>query len=561
MDRFLFAEAIAEDTLLARPWKQLSLPQQVVLKALYGLPLTTEKELLIWSGFQGQGEYDELGYLTGITREVPYVPKEYSILTGIMGRRSGKSTVIGAFSSAYEITLGGHPQYAQAGQELDYVYVAQDMNLATKNMMSIVRTLEQSPMLRKEIVNRGAETVEFRNNIVLRAMPSNIKSSRGSAVVGVIMDELGFWYKDAKSANPDKEVEIAFAYALQQFEPWAKQLRMTTPWTKEGLAYEASVAGTEGRLLPKGTDPDEVERWEDHLVVYAPTAAMDIPEPLVTRKKLARKKKRDPEAFARESLAKFIDSQTGFLSHTKINEAIEAGKALPKDRPFLPDANYVAVMDPAFRSDEYTLTIGHHDTQLGVVQDFLKAWTPEPGARLNPALILDETKEILDRFELSLVYSDQHQLESLQQLALDRDFTVFGHDLTVKSKPKVMQSLSLALNRNKLVLLDDPVQKKQLQELQRTVQPSGHYTIAAPPGKHDDRATVLGLMVHLAEQLPAAENAPTAAAQRDKNKGHMKAEMAAVFEALVQSGDQAALAAIEHAAYLNALTDHAPTPD
>lgn len=563
LERVPFEVAISDPLLLKKAWERLSLPQQVALKAVYGLPLKTEKEILIWSGFQGAGIYDDLGYLTGIKREVPYVPKEYQTVTGIFGRRSGKSTEIGGFGGAYEITLGGHTRFAREGQDLIYLYVAQDLSNATMNMKGITLTLMSSKLLEKELAGPpGVEEAKFKNGIILRAQPNNVKASRGSAIVGATLDELGFWYKDSKSANPDKEVEISISAAMTQFEPAAKQWRFTTPWTKEGLAYEAFIAGTEGRNFPKDTDADIVEQYEDHLVLYAPTAAMDIPEPLITRGKLRRKKKRDPEAYEREFMAKFIDSTVGFLAHAKINEAVDTGVTA---REPIPSAPNVAVMDPAFRGDTYVLAVGHMDSDKGFVQDFVQGWTPLPGERLNPAVVLDEIKPILEKYELSVVYSDQYQLESLQQLAMDRDFVIFGVDLTKVSKPKVMQNLATMLNQGKAKLLDHAEQTRQLKELRKTVTPSGHVQVAAPPGDHDDYATALALLIHQALQLPAIKGEEVAAAlgprnpDRDNYRKVMLQRLHEQFEARLAAGDPEAVRAAEWTDYINAITDDEPT--
>lgn len=560
-ERVPFKFAIESDELLGKAWKRLSLPQQVILKALYGLPFSEERELTIWSGLQGAGQYDELGYLTGVDRIIPYEPKEYDILTGVIGRQSGKSTELTAFGAAYEIALGGHTQMAN-GLEIMFAFIAHNKGLAQMNMKGILRVLRSSPLLNDEIMpdEPGDEIVRFKHGIIMQAFTNTLTSSRGYGVMGVVMDELGFWYKDAQSANPDKEVETALQYAMQRFEH-AKQFRITTPWTKEGLAYEAWLAGTEGRnyKAQKDADRDLIDQMDDHLVVYAPTAAMEVPEPFVTRKKLARAKKKDPMKFARESLAKFIDAQSGFLSHIAINEAVDKGQRL-KD-VVITDAYYVAVMDPAFRTDEYTLTIGHNDKVLGVVQDLIMGWTPEPGARLNPGIVLDAVKVELDRFGISTVYSDQHQLESLQELALDREFGIHGFDLTRVSKPKVMQSMNTKLNQGRLVLKEDAKQTQQLKELVRTVTPTGGYTVAAPPGKHDDRAMVLALMTYIADQQPAVE-VKDIEAELDPGRKHEKSERlrdvaARVRQRLNEDQSDEAAAILGYTDYLSAYTDAA----
>jgi len=517
-DRLPFAEAISDELLLGKPWKKLSLPQQVVLKIFYGLPLESDEELRLWAAFQGYGVYDELGYLQDVAQIPPYVPQEYDTLTGVIGRRAGKSDKIGGFIAAYEITLGGHTRYIEAGQDVFWLYIAQDLATAETNMKFVTLCLEQSPLLSKEITSKpGASETTFRNGITLRPEPPNIRTSRGTPVVGVTMDEFGFWYKDAKSANPDFEVVRAIEYALSQF-PDAKQVRLSTPWTKEGLLYAASLHGTLGHKIACGNCPnttpwscthmrDEREEFEGHLVVQAPTATMGNPR--MTRKRLVRLRRRDAEAFERESLARFTDSQTSFLPHAAVERAIDTKVAGP--RQFDPNIDYVACADPAFRHDSFTFTIAHNETARGVVQDYVKEWIPEVGERLNPAVILDEIAATLKEWKLDLLYSDQYQFEALQQLAIDRDISMVGIDLTTKSKSRIMGSLSTQVNQNRLCLLDNPTQTAQLKALQKTLGPAGYVSIAAPQGKKDDLATVLALAVSQAIQLPAYDNGAAAA--------------------------------------------------
>ena len=156
-----------------------------------------------------------------------------------------------------------------------------------------------------------------------------------------------------------------------------------------------------------------------------------------------------------------------------------------------PTHNYVACIDPAFRKDSFALTIGHHDQNLGIVQDFIRYWEPQPGEPLKPGTVLDEIKSHLDVYGISTVYSDQYQLESLQQLALDRKFSINGFDFTGKSKAKITGSFKTTLDQERIKLLDNELQKDQLESLQRQVLQSDTVRIAAPPGKHDDVAMVL----------------------------------------------------------------------
>lgn len=508
-----FSLAISDAKLLKPRWDTLSKPQQVVLKAFYGLPLNAE-ELVYWSIFQGGATYDRLGYVTSVT-PVPYTPKEYDTLVLYTGRRVGKTDRIISTAAAYEITLGGHGNYLQEGQTMKVPFIAQTSGDAQVNMNFIRLALESSPLLAKELapaaeqvaseIRLGQKTSAGTYPLVVEPLPANKSVGRGHAIPVWIGDETAFWYTDSNAANPDFEVQRAINYAQLQF-PDAKQFLGTTPWAEQGIAYEAFKAGTEGRNLKcdeckKGKAPvcthdlEERDEFEGVLVIHATTAAME--NPTITRKKLIQIQKRDPEAFPRESLAQTLKSVSGWLDPGKVDAAVDSGV---EERAPLKDNNrpeYVAAMDPAFRNDSYAFTITHHDKKLGLVQDFIRYWTPEPGAPLTPGVILDEIKLKLDEYGLSNVYSDQYQLESLQQLALDRQFTITGHDFTGTSKAKITGGFRISLNEGRVRLLDNEDQTAQLKALQKKVGQTGTVHIAAPPGKHDDLAMVLMLAIRI----------------------------------------------------------------
>jgi hypothetical protein len=422
------------------------------------------------------------------------------------------------FATAYECTLGGHAQYTQPGIPVFYLYIAQDLSTAQTNMRFALSHLQQSEWLQQEVENAGIEQIRFKAGIILQAEPPNIKTSRGSAVCGMTGDEIAFWYKDAKSANPDFEVIRAVDYAQQQF-PHAKQFRISTPWTKQGVLYEAWRAGTRGSKLPKDTPAEDRAQWDDHLVMHAPTAMSG--NPLATRARLARLRKSDLEAFIRESLAQFIDSQASYLSHPAIEQAIDPGVTGP--RPLLPEAQYVAAIDPAFRRDSFTFTVLHNEADRGVVQDELIEWQPSPDGALDPDEILRDIGQRLKVWgDLGLVYSDQYQLEALRVIAERYGFTIIGHDLTTKSKAKVMADLRATLNQRRLRLLDHQGQRQQLKDLQKTIGAGNAVQIAAPPGKHDDIATVLALGVSKAIELPPLEGQAAAKAQPTYQQEHLQ---------------------------------------
>lgn len=515
--RVPFEVAIHDPKLLGEHWKTLSRPQQVILKAFNGLPLSGERdgfrwsELELWSMLQRSATFDELGYPTTVT-PVPYSPKKYSKLVAILGRRSGKTDRITATQIAYEATLGGHLNHVTPGQDVQILFVAQDIDMAASHLNFIYQALMSSPLLKKEVLKFNADSIELRSGLKIVPAPPTIKSSRGLAVPGWCGDEVGFWYTDAKAANPDYEVERAVEYATLQF-PDAFCFITSTPYTKEGMLWEANQAGTEGRLLK---DPDDRVEFEGVLVVKAPTAAIENPR--ITRKKLLRLQAKDPEAFVRESLAEFVDSLSNFLKPELVQFATDA-KITQRPRLTGTDAEsgipiYVAAMDPAFRHDNFAFTIVHHDLKQGLVQDVFIEWEPEKGNPLNPSEILAQVKNLLDAYGISHVYSDQYQLESLQQLALNMGFSIVGVDFTGSSKSRIYGSFRMLLNQRRVRLLDNHSLYTQLVQLEKKSTPQGNVQIAAPPGRKDDAAAATCLAVHqclwlLPEKPPPSPKAPT----------------------------------------------------
>lgn len=523
-ERISFEEAITDPKLLANHFNTLSSPQQVALKSFYGLPLNAA-ELNIWSMFQGAATFDALGFVNS-TYPIPYQAKEYDTLVAILGRRSGKTDRITATALAYEAVLGGHSQFVTKNQDYQVFFVGQDMTMAQSHLKFVVGALRSSPLLEKYILKDLADGIYLKNGLTITPQPPTIKSSRGMAVPVVVMDEVGFWYTDAKSANPDFEVEIAVEYAQNQF-PFAKKLVTSTPWTKEGMLWKYKNSGTEGcnircddckrqKLWRCGHRRSDQIEHDGVLVIHAPTAAMC--NPLTTRSRLAKLQRRRPDAFRRESLAEFVDSISGFLPSSLVGSAIDE-RILSRER--LPRAGhpedispiYIAAIDPAFRQDAFAFTVLHHDPDKGMVQDRFVRWVPLSGAPLNPVDVLDQIVPVLKEFSISIVYSDQYQLESLQQLAQQRGFTIVGCDFTGASKAKIFGSLEMLIKQQRIRLLDDPTLYQELVQLEKRRTPSGTIQISAPPGKHDDGPAVLALCAFQAVYLLPHAKPPKRAAE------------------------------------------------
>jgi len=499
--RIPFEVAISEQKLMANTWKRLSSAQKVALKAMYGIALdgTTKDdrgwtEVDYWNASQGGAEYDEFGYIRRIVKNIAYVPKAYREVWAIWGRRAGKTDSLASTIVAYEAALGGHEAHVRPGQQTMIFQIAQDLRLARYSLHFIKATLEESPLLAKEVKEVTADRIDLRNGITIAVVPPTLKAVRGYANPVTVLDEVGVWYQDSDAANPDYEIYRATKPGQIQF-PDRKIVGISSPWNKAGLLYKYYDAGTDGRNAIEA----EKDQFNDCLVHHGTTASMGNPK--VSKADLVSDRARDPRAFERECLAVFQDSISGFLSSTLLTAATSKGihERQPEDRQI-----YVAAMDPAFRRDAFGFTIVHA-TKDGVVQDVARRWQGKWNEPLNPRAVFSEIARICKDYKVGYIYSDQFQIDSLNQLALEYGLAVNQVPFTATSKAEIFGSLQQILNQSRLNLLDNRETLKELRQLEIKLSQGGSMQIFAPPGEYDDMACVLALAVFKALWMTPAE--------------------------------------------------------
>lgn len=499
-------ETAISDKILLKPWwDNMTKPQQVVIKSLYGLDLD-EEEQLIFSMFQESCEIDELGYPTKVTR-VPYIPKEYRELTLVAGRRWTKTSGIGSFVLAYEAVLGGHREYASRNQEVAFFNISQQLEIAKSNMNFVKDILQSTPFLEDQVEFFGIEKYTLKDGSVIAPSGPSLKRQRGLAVPCYLCDEEGFWSLDAEAANPDVEVERALSPTMLQF-PHGKKLRLSSPYVRHGVFYDYYNAGTEGNKLHSTSV--EKPKYADCLMVWATTAMSGLK--LYTRKDLARERAKDPFNFEREYLARFVDSISGFFNAALVDHAFSRGKG-QRERVNISRVgggfkyNYIAAIDPAFKRDSFALAIVHRDENQDIVLDYIRRWSPAANTKLDPGEIMTYIANICQLYDIKVVYTDQHQFEALDYIAAERGIGLQRTTYDNKGKNKIYGSLLQVVNQRKLVLLDDDLNedakalRREMLQIERKLRSNGSVAIEAPANQHDDLVQVLALASHYAVSL------------------------------------------------------------
>lgn len=538
--RIPFARAIADRDLFASAWEQMHPEQRAMLKMLYGLPLEPS-ELPLWHALNGAGIYDECGFLVDVD-DCGLTPPthEFEDATFVIGRR-GTKTSISSFILAYEAVCGGHKQHLRnPRQEPRFIQVAQDLATAKANLRQhILPYIESSPVGREELGDPKksvtADTIRLANCGLIVVAPPNIKV-RGQAVPVAAGDEIAFWQKDKESAAPDFEVINAITPGMAQF-PDRKLLKMSSPWTKEGVLWkDHSDIGTYGRHL---TDPTQRRAFTRTLVLKAPSATVN---PTLSRRAksraeaitaartyLTRERAKDANAFSREFLAEFSDSVSGFLPVPLLRRAATdqpggGDSPAPRRRTPRPGVRYVASMDPGFRGDAFAFCIGHMEGGA-FVQDVMEGWRGSKEQPLSPHLCLALASGLCKEFAVTVVSSDQHHLESVQEIAQTFGLTVEPHIFTNQSKRVMWSEFITLLHQDKLRLLSDDETMGELAAMERILSPNGSIRYA---GKRDDRATVLAMCTHRALQY-GETHAPVEYVNRDPTPEEVRAFAAARY--------------------------------
>ena len=489
--RIAFEEAIEEKLLLKTRFQDLSFPQRVALKIMYGVPLRERvvnplngfSELDYWAIFHDACELDELGFPSRpqVDLAPPYEPKEYREAWLIVGRRGGKTDAFSSTIVAYEAALGGHEAYLRPRQVGICFQIAQDLRMARNSLHFIRAVFESSPLLEKEIVQITADRIDLKNRFTIACVPASLKSTRGFASPISVMDEVGVWYQESESANPDYEIYRALSPGQIQF-PNRKIVGISSPWNKAGLLHQYYESGTDGWKVPVESLREQAQ---DVVVLHGPTAVMGNPQ--VTREFLRKEKVRNELAFEREILAQFQDSISGFIPSVLVQDAVDLGV---NERPYEPGVNYFCAIDPAFKRDSFGFTILHNDKGK-IVQDVVRRFSGTVAAPLNPAAVLDFIIPLIKAYGCSLIYSDQYHLESFGQLTRERGVEIFPVTFTAKSKAELYGNLQQLFLQRKIRLLDDYETIKEVKSLERKLTEGGSVQIGAPSGQHDDMATVL----------------------------------------------------------------------
>jgi hypothetical protein len=461
----------------------LSPAQRLILKVIFGVPLDAAELPL----FQ---------QISGRTRDPQ---RAFRVVTIAAGARGGKTGFIMAPTLLWHALFGDHKP--AVGEVIRIALVAQDLEAASVAFDYMVGYMERSPELRTRIVgkplrrrmvvkNRGGYEVE------IRTFPCTARSARAYSFAAAGIDEMAFFRFQEGAAAQDVEVEASIRRGmLSQKNPVL--IKVSTPYAREGVLYR-DVQEYFGR-----DDSDDV------LVMRAPSGVLN---PQISADRLAEEQRiMDPQRFAREYEAEFVDAATAWLSNELIEAAVDTGVT---ERAPMPGVVYVMAIDPSGGGKcGFALVVGHYEMRDGkrtFVHDLGRVWMKPKSGALDLRAVCVEVWGIAQRYNVTKVYSDRYagqwpsqwlrEISGGALMLTDPEVAKPDGSMVYLNKSAAFVEVGPHFRTGAVRLLDDPTLARELRNLEVRTGQAGRVHIGRPPARDvtDDLATALALSVAMA---------------------------------------------------------------
>lgn len=437
-----------------------------------------------------------------------YAMQHYSDASLCFGRRSGKSTTIGAGLALYYATQFDYIPYLGTSPHATIPIISATKEQAGEVFAAIKNFCLKSPWIfdkfldgkidniqaeysEEDLKNPGSikgGQIKLNNKVVIKVMAADVSKIRGMAVPFAILDENCFFGVEGNDTkNTDKGIYEALAPALSQFqqiEGMALVLKISSPNGQAGLQFNDYLGRTDKDVLHL-----QVPSW------YA--------NPKLAVSYLEKQKKKGMNYFNREYGAEYTASEASYLDPNLIELGIIRGT---EELDYQKGYRYVAMIDYATRNDYWTLAVGHKEYVMDpnskdklekVYCDVLVHWRGSDGAELDPAEVVPEICHILKKYQVPFCLADQYAFGALKPLFAKEGIVLKEYTLHNSSKIKMMYSLQVALNTKSFLMVHNPIAVQHLKDLrERRSAISNKVQIAAAANSHDDYAIVIAGVVY-----------------------------------------------------------------
>ena len=389
-------------------------------------------------------------------------PRELVLISGI---RTAKSLLAATIAIRATQTCG--LDHLRAGEIPRYSIVSLSKDLASVVLHHLMGSLLASPSLSRLIYDQNAAKKWLKDgkpvgeSVVLRhptGRPVEIKVTAakraGASLVsrwsiGCCFDECA---RMLGAGDGVINLDDARAAVMGRLVPNAQVVMISSPWAPVGPIWEMfneyfGEPSTE-RVLLKAPGPILNPYW------WTPER--------VERMRLA-----DEQVYRTDVCAEFCDIEESLLS-SYIEDATREALTIP----YAEGGEYVAAMDPATRSNAWTLVIV---TRKGTKKQVVLAqqWQGTPLNPLRPIDVLREIRDLCLRYGVRWAYSDQFAAEALQDLASTVGFELVIEDWNKTNKVQLFMELRAQMAQGLIEIPPDNYLLKDLRLVKRRVTQTG----------------------------------------------------------------------------------------
>lgn len=273
------------------------------------------------------------------------------------------------------------------------------------------------------------------------------QSLRGEGLDFVVLDECAYMSEDA----------------------WNDALRPSLSDRQGGALFISTPKGRNWfwRLWTRGQD-DTQDEWRSWRF---PTST----NPFIKASEIDAARQGLPErTFQQEYLAEFLDDAGGVFRNVRSN--LYAGGETPEAH-----AGHRIVMgaDWGKQSDFTALSV--------VCADCHKELALDRFNQIDYSIQRARLTALAQRWHVGYISAESNSMGApiIEQLVAD-GLPVYGFETTATSKPPLIESLALALEKQEVQWLADDVGTLELEAYERTVTAAGRSQYSAPEGLHDD---------------------------------------------------------------------------
>lgn len=365
-------------------------------------------------------------------------------------------------------------------------------------------TFDQVRVGWSELRHGAASIAEFNQTFMQASFPSggmitfrsldNPDSARGHTADGIVLDESGDVHPDAWAEVLRPMLIDTGGWAWCVGSPrglnwfWREWLAANDGLSSDSVAWQAPTLGcavlADGRLVRA---PHPLEN---------PTISFEeIESAWATMTQ---------RTFAQEILAQFVEGGGGIFRNLE-----QACRLKPHGAEV--GHHYVIGVDWALSADFTVLSVlDGYDLKQVAIDRF---------NQIDYAFQVERLLALVDEFHPVAIIPETNSIGMplVQDLAR-RGLPVYPFTTTNASKRAAIEELSLALERGRLALLDDPIQKGELLAYQSEALPSGLVRYAAPEGGHDDTVMALAMAWYAITHTAAAPRRVTIAGPRSRSR-------------------------------------------